>query len=397
MSNIVKKYFNLFPFPHPIDIKDLINKGLREPYDIVDEKKHLFPDDIDKKIGNVLIAGCGCNQALYHAIRNPDINFTAIDFSNPVKDHVNKYCEDNKIDNLSFIHDDYFSLNNIKFDLIYATDVINYSKTPKDSLLHLHSLLNDKGALILSLPSSYYYDSIELIKKNFDFLELSFESNDDIDFAFNLVQGLLSVHPSKVNIHDLKTKEIINKFDFIYRFMPPINNYYNIHNLFDLISSCDLFFQNWNYNSDFSPNAFFWDENINLPGIINKFDNKDLLKTWDTVLNIKGPFSTIQKLTFSVRKKYNSNFMKDIINHDDSLIYIRPNHIINKNPTMTSTFFARTNYKRILKDDEAVILSLLSKPSSKNNLLELSDYSLDELDDILQRLWEYSAISYYKE
>ena len=158
-----------------------------------------------------------------------------------------------------------------------------------------------------------------------------------------------------------------------------------------------LFFQNWNYNSDYSPKALFWDENINLPGIIDKFDNKDLLQTWDTVLNIKGPFSTSQKLTFSLRKKYNANFMKDIINHDDSIIYIRPNHIINKNPTMTSTFFARTNYKRTLKEDEATILSLLSEPISKNKLLKLTDYSLVELDDILDRLWAYSAISYYKE
>ena len=397
MNDIVQNYFNLYPFPHPIDIKDAINKGLRESYDIVDEKKYIFPDDIDKRISNVLITGCGFNQALYHATRNPKISFTAVDFSNPIKEHINLYCDEHKVDNLSFIYDDYISLNNIKFDLIYATDVINYSKTPKDSLLHLHSLLNDNGALILSLPSSYYYDSIELIKKNFNFLELSFESNDDIDFAFNLVKGLLSVHPSKVNIHDLKTKEIINKFDFIYRFMTPINNHYNIHNLFDLISSCDLFFQNWNYNSDYSPKALFWDENINLPGIINKFDDKDLLQTWDTVLNIKGPFSTSQKLTFSLRKKYNPNFMKDIINHDDSLIYIRPNHIIQKNPTLTATFFSRTNYKRTLKEDEEATLALLSKPTSKNNLLKLTDYSLDELNDILDRLWAYSAISYYKE
>ena len=205
MNDIVQKYFNLFPFPHPINIIDLINKGLREPYDIVDEKKYIFPDDIDKRISNVLVTGCGFNQALYHATRNPNINFTAVDFSNPVKEHIIRYCDEHKVDNLSFIYDDYISLNNIKFDLIYATDVINYSKTPKDSLLHLHSLLNDNGALILSLPSSYYYDSIELIKKNFNFLELSFESNDDIDFAFNLVKGLLSVHPSKVNIHDFLT------------------------------------------------------------------------------------------------------------------------------------------------------------------------------------------------
>ena len=99
MNDIVQKYFNLFPFPHPIDIKDLINKGLREPYDIIDEKKHLFPDDIDKKVNNVLIVGCGFNQALYHAIRNPDINFTSIDFSNPVKGHINRFWDEKKVEN----------------------------------------------------------------------------------------------------------------------------------------------------------------------------------------------------------------------------------------------------------------------------------------------------------
>ena len=393
-NNNLINYFDLFPFPQPTDIIPLIDKGLRESYDLAAEKEYIFPDDIKKKIKNVLIVGCGCNQLIYHSIRNPKIKFVGVDFSEIVANHVTKTIKDHNIKNAKFLKDDFINLSSETYDVIFALDVINYSKDPQLSLNFLSSILNDNGSIILSLPASHYQSSIDDTKNVIKELNLSYKSKEDVDYAFNLVKSLISLHPSRVNAY--QNDGWISDDDFVYRFMSPKNHSFNVYQIDDLLKGSNLFFQNWFYNSNYFPRAFFWDENPKLPNIINKFDGKNILDIWDEILAIKGPHLTVRKHTFCARKDVNLNYYTDLMNDDESFVYIRPHHIISENTTQTGTIFARTNYKRLLKDNEAKVLAELSKPLKIKNLLKRTDFSIDELNAILQNLWEYSAISYYK-
>ena len=393
-KNTLLDYFDLFPYPHPIDIISLIDQGLREPYDIADEKEYIFPDNINKKINNVLIVGCGCNQLIYHAYRNPKIKFVGVDFSDVVESHVTSVIKDKKLKNAKFIKDDYMNLSSETFDIIIAIDVINYSDNPKLSLQYLTNLLNDNGSIILSLPSSHYYSSIDKFKEIIKDLKLNFKSKDDIQYAFNLVKSLLQLHPSRVNIYE--KNGWIAEDDFVNRFMSPKNHSFNVFDINKLIKESNLFFQNWFDNSNYFPKAFFDPNNPDLPGINDKFRNLNTLDLWDMMLTIKGPHLTNKKHTFSLRKDINYNYYQDLIDNVDSYVYRRPNNLISKNRSHTGTLLARSNYKRILNDQESDIINKLSKPVKINDLLNSTDFSLEELNVILQNLWEYSAISYYR-
>jgi len=393
-NNNLINYFDLFPFPQSADIIPLIDKGLRESYDLSAEKEYIFPDDIKKKIKNVLIVGCGCNQLIYHAYRNPKIKFVGVDFSEIVANHVTKTIKDHNIKNAKFLKDDFMNLSSETYDVIFALDVINYSKDPQLSLNFLSTILNDNGSIILSLPASHYQGSIDDTKNIIKELNLSYKSKEDVDYAFNLVKSLISLHPSRVNAY--QNDGWISDDDFVYRFMSPKNHSFNVYQIDSLLKGSNLFFQNWFYNSNYFPRAFFWDENPKLPNIINKFDGKNILDIWDEILAIKGPHLTVRKHTFCARKDVNLNYYSDLMNDNESFVYIRPHHIISKNTTKTGTIFARTNYKRLLKDNEAKVLAELSKPLKIKNLLKRTDFSIDELNAILQNLWEYSAISYYR-
>ena len=391
--NIIKDFFTSHPFPNAFDVETLITKGLRYTYDLQDEIKYIFPDDITKKIKNVLVIGCGYNELIYHCLRNPKIKFVGVDFLDSVENHINSSLNTK---NFKFIKDDFMNLGDEKFDIIIASDVVNFTVNPKESISFLNTILEDQGALILSLPSSYYYSSVDLVKSKFDFLNFDYHNDNDVDTAFTLVKNLIQVHPSRINIYEPRKSSWISREDFIYRFMTPYNHSYNIYELFDLFEDTDLFFQNWFDNAGYYPKAFLWDKNPDLPKINEKFLNKDHLDIWDTVLTLKGPFTSVQKHTFCLRKNIDLNFFRDFINNDKSFVYTRPNQIISENSTRTSTLLARTNYKRTLSPNEAVVLDNLKKPRTINSLLNSLDFSLAELSDILQYLWEYSAISFYR-
>ena len=77
MNKNLDNFFDAYPSPHPFNVKERIENGYRQPFDIVDEYNLIFPDKGSKKntVENVLIFGCGHTEAVFHALRNPKINF----------------------------------------------------------------------------------------------------------------------------------------------------------------------------------------------------------------------------------------------------------------------------------------------------------------------------------
>ena len=75
------KFFDSYPSPYPFDVSKRIKEGYRECFDLFEEFKLIFPEKNSEysNISNVLILGCGHVEGLYHALRNPKINFDCID------------------------------------------------------------------------------------------------------------------------------------------------------------------------------------------------------------------------------------------------------------------------------------------------------------------------------
>ena len=394
-NNKIKEYFDKYPFPQAIDMEELINNGLREPFDIPDEIKYLFPENPNKIIKNVLILGCGSNELIYSALRNPKIDFTGIDFSDVVEKNVLKTIKEKKITNAKFIKDDFLKHKGVKYDLIYASDVINFLPNPSKALKTVVNLLNDEGAIVFALPSSYYYSSINLLKDKFEFLDLKYSDDKDIDDAFNLIKGLIALHPSRINIYE--SSNVISKDDFVYRFLSPHNHSFNVYEIDKLLKDSNLYFQNWHDNASYFPQALFNPENSYLLNINDKLKGKNILDIWDTILSIKGPHHTVQKHRFCARKGIDLNYFKDIMFEDDTYIYKRPNQIISHNPSKTQILLARSNYKRILSKDEYAVITALDNKINYKELNKTLDFPIERLNVILQSLWEYSVISFYKD
>ena len=75
MIDQVKKQYNDYPYPEPIDdLKSQIDKGYREESDLKISWPILFPEKKYQENIDIFIAGCGTNQAIYHALLYPNSN-----------------------------------------------------------------------------------------------------------------------------------------------------------------------------------------------------------------------------------------------------------------------------------------------------------------------------------
>ena len=106
MSNLkdtdgIEQQYTEHPYPAPIsNMRERIEQGYRQGSspDVLWHK--LFPEKKYRDDLNILIAGCGTNQAVYHALRFPNSHHYAIDVSGVSLNHVGDMIKKYNIKNL---------------------------------------------------------------------------------------------------------------------------------------------------------------------------------------------------------------------------------------------------------------------------------------------------------
>ena len=103
--------------------------ALAPSFDLFEEFKLIFPERNSdySNLSNVLILGCGHVEGLYHALRNPKINFDCIDISNNAILSANENSNNLKLKNVNFQVQDINSYSSkTKYDVIFSTNVLQY-------------------------------------------------------------------------------------------------------------------------------------------------------------------------------------------------------------------------------------------------------------------------------
>lgn len=150
---------------------------------------------------NILVAGCGANQAAILAKCNPVHNFIGIDISLASINHHKKLKKKFDIDNLELICDDFRNQTfRFNFDYIISTGVIHHLEDPNSALSFFNNLLKDQGVLYLMVYGNQESSSIQSLKEIFKKFELS-QNKESINNIRNLINKLDKNHPSKIFIN----------------------------------------------------------------------------------------------------------------------------------------------------------------------------------------------------
>ena len=127
---------------------------------------------------DVLVAGCGTNQAAVLAYTNPEAHITAVDISQSSLNHHQYLKNRYKLKNLTLHHLPIEDLPTLQsdYDLIISTGVLHHLADPQKGMAALAQCLRPDGVIALMLYARFGRIGVEMLQTVFR--ELGLSQND---------------------------------------------------------------------------------------------------------------------------------------------------------------------------------------------------------------------------
>ncbi|MCH9761209.1 MAG: class I SAM-dependent methyltransferase [Actinomycetia bacterium] len=251
-DDVVSRQYEKWTYPAPI--QDLVPwlKNNWQLFDPSHAHRILWPDRDYRPDLDILIAGCGTNQAAVFAYTNPAAKVVAVDISQASLDHQRYLKAKHKLSNLELHLLPIEELPTLEqdFDLIVSTGVLHHLADPAVGMNVLAKCLRRDGALAVMLYAKIGRIGVEMLQAVFRDLGLV-QDEASVRIVKETIARLPQAHPlrSYLNIApDLK-------FDagLVDTFLHGRDRSYTVEDCLELVASAGLEFQDWFYKSNYYP------------------------------------------------------------------------------------------------------------------------------------------------
>ena len=254
LADVVSSQYERWMYPQPIlDLKGWLATNWQW-FDPSHAHRMFWPDRESRPNLDILVAGCGTNQAAVFAFTNPGARVVAIDVSQPSLDH-HAYLKDKYAMRNLELHrlpiEDVGSLAR-DFDLIVSTGVLHHMAEPKTGMKALAACLRPDGVAAIMLYARYGRIGVEMLQGVFR--ELGLRQNDpSVLMVKDALETLAQDHPIKSYISVAPDLQ----FDagLVDTFLHGRDRSYTIDDCLDLVTSAGLVFQDVFLKSGYYPPA----------------------------------------------------------------------------------------------------------------------------------------------
>ena len=168
------RQYQQWVYPPPIPDLEEWGVGNYECTDPVHAHRIYWPDR-EYPIGlDILIAGCGANQAAWFAFTNPSAKVVGIDVSQPSLDHEQYLKEKHDLQNLELhlLPIEEVSALGLDFDLVVCIGVLHHLADPAKGMQALAGCLRPDGVASVMLYAKYGRIAVDLLASVFHDLGL---------------------------------------------------------------------------------------------------------------------------------------------------------------------------------------------------------------------------------
>ena len=254
-TDIVSRRYETYP--EPIQDLEAWTNSNWEWFDPLHAHSTLWPDRDYKPDLDILIAGCGTNQAAVFAYNNRSAKVVAVDISQPSLDHLQYLKDKYRLRNLELHRLPIEELSTLKlnFDLIVATGVLHLLPDPVAGMKALKGCLRRDGALGVMLDAKYGRMGIEMLQSAFRNLGMGQD-----DASVQMVKEVITALPTEHPVHNyFKIAPVSAQSDAALAdtFLHGPERNYSVDECIDLVTSAGLAFQGWFIKAPYYPHDWF--------------------------------------------------------------------------------------------------------------------------------------------
>jgi len=240
----VTRQYERWRYPLPIEDLDSWLRDNWEWFDPSHAQRLLWPDRPYRPDMDILIAGCGTNQAAVFAFTNPAARVVGIDVSSASLQH-HRYLRDKYgLSNLTLHQlplEELPSLD-LDFDLVVSTGVLHHLADPRAGLRALAACARPDAAIGIMLYAKYGRLGVQLLTSVFHDLQLQQDQR-----GVAMVREILAMVPKEhpVRAYLGIARDLTSDAAIVDTFLHPRERSYSVDGCLDLLASAGLVFQDW--------------------------------------------------------------------------------------------------------------------------------------------------------
>ena len=246
------RQYQRWVYPSPIFDLEEWNAGNLDWTDPVYAHPIYWPDREYPAGLDILVAGCGANQAACFAFTNPSAKVVGIDVSQPSLDHQQYLKDKHGLQNLELhlLPVEELSALGLDFDLVVCVGVLHHLAEPAKGMQALAGRLRRDGVASVMLYGKYGRIGVDSLASAFRDLGLG-QDDSSVQVVKELISQLPPAHPVWSYLRN--SPDLNADTGVVDTFLHGRQRSYTVRECIDLVTSAGLVFQDWLFKSLYYP------------------------------------------------------------------------------------------------------------------------------------------------
>ena len=246
------RQYQRWVFPSPILDLEEWSVGNYDFTDPLYAHRIYWPDRAYPAGLDILVAGCGANQAACFAYTNPSAKVVGIDISQPSLDHQQYLKDKHDLKNLELhlLPVEELSTLGLDFDLAVSIGVLHHLADPTEGMRALAGCLRPDGVASVMLYAKYGRIGVDLLASVFHDLGLG-QDDASVQVVRKTIPLLPDDHPVRSYLKN--SPDLNADTSVVDTFLHGRQRVFTVEECLDVVTSAGLVFQEWLFKFAYYP------------------------------------------------------------------------------------------------------------------------------------------------
>jgi SAM-dependent methyltransferase len=251
-DDVVARQYQRWVYPPPTHDVEEWTAGNLDPTDPIHAHRVYWPDREYPAGLDILVAGCGANQAAYLAFKNPSAKVMAVDVSQPSLDHLQSLKDKHRLQNLEprLLPIEELPALGLDFDLVVCTGVLHHMADPAQGMRALAECLRLDGVATVMLYAQYGRVGVDMVASIFQHLGMG-QDDSSVQLVKDTLMALAPDHPARTYVKS--SPDIEADTGVVDTFLHGRQRCYTVPECIGLVESAGLVFQEWLFKTLYYP------------------------------------------------------------------------------------------------------------------------------------------------